>query len=369
MKRQSNEVTAVLSREDEGKLLFPFGSDDFLETLWNEAMKIQSECIDVTLNKANKSLHVKSDMGAITHKVYETLWFKPDSVETYGKLLNSDYCDEYHWGNLNEYSFGQLCNKIGVPYRYMQKCKKAGEIGLMLDNMNKWISFYDKKVLLRLYQNEVRGILGSRYSALDAPDIIQAISQTDLGNTQVKGYYIDPTRLHMRLVYEEPIHVLGEDLFPGIVVDSSDVGKSSLKVNFFVWKQVCTNGLMLAVEGTEIFVQRHMGLTYDEFLGGLKEGLSKVPEIATEVQCRIEGVTKGESLTRRKLISLLKKVKNPQLFSEKAVEEVTDLAYSDWSPTQWGLVNAVTQYAQRFSLERRIQFEEAAGDILYQSVI
>ena len=369
MKRQSNEVTAVLSREDEGKLLFPFGSDDFLETLWNEAMKIQSECIDVTLNKANKALHVKSDMGAITHKVYETLWFKPDSVETYGKLLNSHYCDEYHWGNLNEYSFGQLCNKIGVPYRYMQKCKKAGEIGLMLDNMNKWISFYDKKVLLRLYQNEVRGILGSRYSALDAPDIIQAISQTDLGNTRVKGYYIDPTRLHMRLVYEEPIHVLGEDLFPGIVVDSSDVGKSSLKVNFFVWKQVCTNGLMLAVEGTEIFVQRHMGLTYDEFLGGLKEGLSKVPEIATEVQCRIEDVVKGESLTRKKLISLLKKVKNPQLFSEKAVEEITDLACSDWSPTQWGLVNAVTQYAQRFSLERRIQLEEAAGDILYQLVI
>ena len=37
----------------------------------------------------------------------------------------------------------------------------------------------------------------------------------------------------------------GEDLFAGITLDSSDVGRSGLYVRFFIYKQVCTNGLII----------------------------------------------------------------------------------------------------------------------------
>ena len=74
-------------------------------------------------------------------------------------------------------------------------------------------------------------------------------------------------------IENEMLNIDGEDLFAGITLDSSDVGRSGLSVRFFIWKQVCTNGLVISKSAANLFRQKHIGITHEDFATGLKEGL------------------------------------------------------------------------------------------------
>lgn len=363
MRTTTNAITTV-SRPTttEGLMVIP-NNPECLEDIWRQALDIQSKCLDVNIQ------HTRNMYFDYTPNGKRTLMYTPDNVVSYGKYISGDKDYDTKTSFLTPYSFGQLCAKLGIPFRYIDKCEKAGLFELVRENLNTWITNDNREVLLRLYNNDIRGVLGSRYSALDAPEIVQVLAQSHLiCDFKVKGYVIDPTRLHIRLVSCEPLHIAGEDLFPGIAVTSSDVGRSSLKVQFFVYKQVCTNGLMLPVTHSLIFYQKHMGLTFSEFTSGLKDSLFKCSEYAVDVQLAIERVKNHSKMTRKEFTDLLTKGSDNIIFSDKISEEIIDLQYEVYTPTPWGLINAITEYAQRFSLERRMQFEEAAGKLLFRNI-
>ena len=160
---------------------------------------------------------------------------------------------------LTPYAFSQLCTKLGIPTQYMKKCIEAGFTPLVMDNINNWLdNFGHKKLLIRKYGDVVRGILSDKYSICDTPEILSAIEQSGiLGSMDLKSYIINPSRFHARFVGDK-MKVVGEDLFAGIQIDSSDVGRSKLDIKFLVYKQVCTNGLVLPKEAGTVYEQKHI---------------------------------------------------------------------------------------------------------------
>lgn len=367
--RRINSVGGAVPRVPKGTLIMPH-NPQCLDTLWGDALDIQRKCKDVIIEDSGNSnrfcfsWYVNSNGDFV-----KSLDFVPDDVITLGTPVDDNYCDEVHRAYLTKWSFGQLCNKAGVPTRYMDKCINSGLQHLVPANINDFLIFQNKKLLIRLYNDEVRGILGSKYVTLDTPDIIQVVAQSQfLSGANIKGYVLDPTRLHLRLVMNEPLTVQGEDLFPGVAITSSDVGKSSLRVQFFVYKEVCTNGLMLPISQSLVFEPKHIGIAIDEFARDLKDNLSQCSKYASNVSERIGKLKFEQGLSRKELSHLLKMGADKTLFSEQAIEEVLDLSYCNYSPTQWGLINAITQYAQRFTIERRVQFEEFAGNLLYRDI-
>lgn len=265
--------------------------------------------------------------------------------------------------DLSTLAAGHLCGKLGVPSRYFSRLIDEKKSPLAAENINTWLEDDKRKFMLRQYDGHIRGVLSGSYSKYDAPDILKSV-QDVFGpkHFKLKGSYINEERLHVRLVENEMLPIDGEDLFAGITLDSSDVGRSALSVKFFIYKQVCTNGLTIAKSGTKLFTQKHIGITSENFKESLEEGLKSFEDIKTEVIEMIKNtheIPVGEDLE-----ALAEKVKNATKLSDDDVDEVLVLMANRYEPTQWGLINGITEVAQKFSLERRLELEEIAGSML-----
>lgn len=272
---------------------------------------------------------------------------------------------------ISRYALSQLGTKIGVPARYLEKCVASGRIDLAQDNVNSWLEDYNKDLFIREYNGGIRGILSNKYSVCDSHEILQVVDDcVDLSQYKVKGSYLNEERLHLRLISKEMLPIDGEDLFVGLFIDSSDVGRSILTVKFGIYKQVCTNGLVIARAGGTLFEQRHIGISAEEFHEGLVASMSNV-DLLTENA--IEWVESARRKDNRwsvngghedEIKEFIAHIRQQTNLSEDSANKVIDLMQTKYEDSRWGLINSITEVAQDFTLERRLELERIAGNIL-----
>ena len=272
---------------------------------------------------------------------------------------------------ISRYALGQLATKIGVPARYIEKCIDSGRIDLAQDNVNSWFEDYNKDLFIREYNGGIRGVLSSRYSVCDSHDILEVVNDAvDLSKYKVKGSYLNEERLHVRLIGTEMLPIDGEDLFAGLFIDSSDVGRSILTVKFGIYKQVCTNGLVIARAGGTLFEQKHIGITSEEFHEGLVASLKNV-DLLTEHA--VEWVQKAKhrenhwsalSEYEDDINEFVAYIRQQTNLSDDSAHKVIDLMQTKYEDNRWGLINGITEVAQDFTLERRLELEKIAGSLL-----
>ena len=321
-----------------------------IQVLLSRARNIQKKCSDFNVTKVNHKNFRFTDTG--------NLRFIPDD----GMM------EEFP---LNKYSLSQLGTKIGVPASYLQKCIDNGRCDLAADNVNSWVEDYDKDLFIREYDGHVRGILSSRYAACDTPDILRVLKDTvDLNNYKVKGSFLNEERLHLRLVGKEMLPIDGEDLFPGLFIDSSDVGKSVLTVQFGIYKQVCTNGLVVSQGGGTLFEQKHIGIKLEDFHNDLFNSLKLVDSLCEHSMQLIEscrkksGKYKVSRMSEEDFDAFIAQIQGQTKLSRESSGKVIDLMREKYGDSKWGLINSITEVAQDFTLERRIELEKIAGRML-----
>lgn len=281
---------------------------------------------------------------------------------------------------MTDYALGQLCNKLGVPSAYIQKCLNAGVNAyedeessqnvfntLAVNNLSTWTEQYKGNgILVRNYQDKVRGVLSNRYSICDTPTILDALGDTLPDDYKIKGYYLSPERFHLRLVGDK-LDIPNEDLFSGIQIDSSDVGRSTLIVHYMIFKQVCTNGLVISRGSGVLFKQKHLSIDPRVFESELLVALNNIPELDNWATTMIE-----ESMTKdevdfdklKDLTELIDRVKSLTSFDEKTCKETLELMKTKYTHNRWGMINAITEMAQNYTLERRLDLEKIAGGLL-----
>ena len=329
------------------------------DDLYHKARDIQSLCIDYNVsNVSEKNMRMSSDNG--------NLVFLPDeSPFVEEPLVKVDM-------GMTRYAMSQLCNKLGVPVRYLEKCFDAGMIDLASENVNAWLSEYNKNLFIREYDGKIRGVLSDRYMTLDTPEIMDVISDVvDSSNYSTKGYFLSPERFHARIVQNEMMNIAGEDLFAGIQIDSSDVGRSTLLVRFMIFKQVCTNGLCVSRGSGVLFEQRHIGISIDDFHSEFKESMSRIPVLMQSAMDFIEEARKPDDrhnisrFTESQMKDFVDRMKLKTKLSDDSVAKVINMMQEKYTPTRWGLINSITEVAQDFTLERRVELEKIAGDMLF----
>ena len=353
---QTIESTAIDTRE---LLSLPTPKSKVsFDDLYLKARDIQTRCIDYNVsNVSEKNMMMSSVNG--------NLVFMPD---------DSPFIEEplvrMEMG-MTRYAMSQLCNKLGVPIRYLEKCFDAGQIDLASDNVNAWLSDYNKNLFIREYNGKIRGILSDRYMTLDTPDIMDVISDVvDSSNYSTKGYFLSPERFHARLVQDTMMNIDGEDLFAGIQIDSSDVGRSTLLVRFMIFKQVCTNGLCISKGSGVLFEQRHIGISIDEFRSEFKESMSRIPVLMDSAKFFIEEARSPDDkynvsrFSESQMKDFVDRMKLRTRLSDESVAKVINMMQEKYSPTRWGLINSITEVAQDFTLERRVELEKIAGEML-----
>ena len=291
-----------------------------------------------------------------------TIQDKCEDVIAKANTLEMDDMLQLNGMKLSDYAVSGLCGKLKVPVTYYNRCAENNP-RLAAENINNWLKIDRREFMLRKYEDKVRGTLSASYSKFDAPDILKTMDDAlDMSKYKLKGSFINEERLHMRVIEKEMLPIEGEDLFAGFTLDSSDIGRSGLKVTFLIWKQVCTNGLVLPKSSGELFRQKHIGITSEEFGKNLIEGFESFEEIKTKC---IETIKETKKIpTGDDIEKLAEEIKERTKLTDDVVEEAIGLMNTSYDMSKWGLINAITDVAQKYTLERRLQLEQIAGEML-----
>lgn len=292
-----------------------------------------------------------------------------------GKALFNDY-EDMQMG-ITDLAVGQLCTKLGLPVRYFRKLASPESPKVFRDlaqhNLNTLLGEEspDRVHLVRMYQNNIRGVLSERYSVFDTPDIMDVLSDSLSDDLAIRGSHVSYEDFHVRLTSRKPLKILGfdKDVFLGLQITSSDVGKSTLNIQVFLWKQVCTNGMCLPIFDRDLYRQKHLGLSLDVFRDGLLESMG----VMSTLKLKVQDLLKTRSVEKLDE-NLFNKEKDVGLaFKEFVGIPLEDLSllerlnkhYSN-TVTVWSVTSALTEYAQKegISFDRRLELERKAGELL-----
>ena len=271
--------------------------------------------------------------------------------------------------DITQFAFSQLCARMGVPANYIKKCFASGKGDLALENFRAWANEADNNLLVRANDGVVRAVLSDSYTPFDSYQVLRALKYTvDFNRWQPTQVFLSEDRLVVRFVDFTPLSVNdGSPLYLGFTVSSSDVGRGSLNIKMMVYRSVCTNGLLISSLGGTLYKQHHIG----EAMSGSKlEAFNRVfADVDVAGKTIIDNIDncRKRELKDFEMSMLIEKAKREMKLSEKSVDRLQELV-SGYEPTKWGLVNGVTELAQDFTLETRLDMEMWAGEFFAKEV-
>lgn len=266
--------------------------------------------------------------------------------------------------DITQFAFSQLCARMGVPANYIKKCFTTGKEELALQNFRAWADEAKNNLLVRENDGVVRAVLSDSYAPFDSYQVLRALKYTvDFGRWKPTQVYLSEDRLVLRFVDFEPLPINdGSPLYLGFTVSSSDVGRGSLNIKMMVYRSVCTNGMLISSMGGMLYKQHHIGETmtnsklqvFNEIWSGIDVTAKAI--INNINQCR------NRQLKDYEMEMYIEKAKREMKLSEKSVEKLHTLISGTYEPTKWGIINGITELAQDFTLETRLDMEQWAGE-------
>jgi len=266
--------------------------------------------------------------------------------------------------DITQFAFSQLCTRIGVPGKYIDKCYKSGKEDLALQNFRAWADEMNGNMLVRENKGVVRAVLSDSYAPFDSYRVLRSIKYTaDLKRFQPTQVFLSEDRLVVRFVDFHKLPITdGSPLYVGFAVSSSDVGRGSLSIRMFLYRSVCTNGLLVSSGNGTLYRQSHVGEKMTESkMQVFQRAFNNIDVVVDEMVHSINQCRK-HALKDFEMQILVEKAKRELKLSKEKSEMFEGLVGS-YEPTKWGVINSVTELAQEFSLERRLEMEEWAGNL------
>ncbi len=266
-------------------------------------------------------------------------------------------------------AFSQLCSKIEVPVGYINSCLKRDNSWLAEKNIISWLNgkYCDTDFLVREHGDSIRAVLSPSYICFDTPEILSAVSK-HVSGMEIKGHLLTPERLHLRFISDKPL-IEGDDLYSGIEIDSSDTGRARISIQYFIFKQVCTNGLMFPFAHFVFFQQRHISRNMDFSLRSVfVANLKKLPEMEVQARSIISASRKSRTGNLDNIQGMLASALNSGTAAKGIIKLFNDRVKGNngfqYENNMFGVANAITEFAQGYTLDRRIELEKYAGRML-----
>lgn len=281
---------------------------------------------------------------------------------------------------LTRHGHDQLAEKTGIPVRYYQRMAETGQLDLLAANANAWLAREqgNDRRLVRITDGRVRAVLGAFYRTLDNYDLaLLTMDRAKEHGAVVQQCDLSETRLYMKLTvpdWRESVK-RGDDVVGGLMVSNSEVGDGRFVVEPFLYRLVCSNGLI----GEYSIAQVHAGqrleigeLVYsDETRRLADEALwAQVKDVidATfdttvlkEMVKQLRGLAKVEVPEPKEVTDVV--AKNLSLSEERKNALVRYFAKE--GDTMFGLVQGITRLAKDFEdPEDQVRLERYAGRIV-----
>lgn len=275
-----------------------------------------------------------------------------------------------HTADITQDAFNQLCSRIskGGLSTYVSALFDENMPELAFSNFRAWAERFDGSLMFREQDGVIRAVLSESYTPYDSVKVIKNLRQTvDTDEYLLANTYVTSDRTHLRFISRNPLDASFDKspLYSGFIVNSSDVGKASLSMKYFVYRQVCTNGMIATKHGGVLYRQYHIG---DEMTASKIADFNKAMLNAHSLDSNYLEV--AEKATKKKFSEyefkvLLESIRKEAKLSQKGGEELLSLIDERYDRSKWGILNAVTEQAQKYALDTRIAMEELATSRLF----
>lgn len=272
--------------------------------------------------------------------------------------------------SVREHAFSQLCTSIGAPSRYLRTLPTDTALQCLNHGLRK---YEGSKRMFRCAGSSVRAIVSERYAELDDVPALFMLAEAahdrelylaawghSVGTTV--GRFVSPK------LFDGPD---GHPLQIGIDFRNSEVGNHSVSLRSVIFRQVCTNGLIIELGKGAASKWRHIGEA-----SRLQDAFSAmVPTVLTQAEEALYAAAKAHGLVMtvaeaRARVGKLLLTENQQTQSitqalaEAGIAEVVDEAQT--TITGWHLVNGITSAARIHESEpaMRTAVEAEAGKLL-----
>jgi hypothetical protein len=278
---------------------------------------------------------------------------------------------------LTEWAQGQLADKLGIPRRYYQRMVESRKLRLLAENVNAWLKDGGKR-LIRILDGKIRAFLSDRYKVMDNYDLVFLLLDEFKKRETVELYRIDltETMLYLKAIDKTLVASIrdGDIVCGGLIIRNSEVGASALRVEPFMLRKVCSNGLILERSLKKIHLGRQTmevgEIDWSEETRELEDRAlwSKVRDIIRATfdkrifQSWVERLRESTKVEIEKPIEAVNNIVGHLGLTEEQKQRLL-MHFSE--PTKYGLINAITNLARKLKdVEEQIRLEEFGGKIL-----
>jgi hypothetical protein len=243
----------------------------------------------------------------------------------------------------------KLLKWYGFPARHLPRLTIDTVSSLLNDFL---LAIKSREVSLVIENGDALTLTSDRYSEIGDLEILDAVSRYGISGVSRNDFFL---RVYTDVRWRaEP--VAGDECGIGFNVFNSETGFRALTVGFYLLRYLCSNGAIIrSEEKTES--RKHYGWTGGELRQFLMMEMQRAPEMAAKV---FEAV--ASSASRRagmRLDEVLRRLS--RISGRKLAEEALRQIGSESS--QYDLANAVTFFAQRLDVGRRMQAEILGGEV------
>jgi len=271
---------------------------------------------------------------------------------------------------MTDWSKSQISQMIGVRW---DRWFDAVNPDVRADEVNRRLGKSDRMIRLRTQldhegQGILRGIVSTGHKAILDSEVVTALAKS------IDGLPARVARANVTDRSTTIVAYLGEDHDAGSIVGrmrsafmlrNSDVGFASLLGVVQVVRVVCTNGMTAPVANAKIFRKRHVGVTSQCVHDLVKERLDQLPEVfGYGLNALTESTRRPVDDVELEIKSVLKLAHLPM----KRADDVQRALRVEPYHTVFGVSQAVTLAAQKWTPEQRVAAERAAGKYVRSAV-
>ena len=328
----------------------------------------------------------------VVQKINNDVRYKKDYIVTLNALQinksekvfpNIQVTDSPAQYNLTDHSLNQLCGRLEIGTHYINKCLPVSQ-DLVAHNLNFWINkTKSRELMIRAFeQNDsklCRAIMSNRYKRIDN-DVVANHSLNKLMdmNADLKYSHYDRDTLNITAVLPKLEGEVEKDdiVQGGITITNSEVGGGSLIIQPFIYRLVCTNG-MVAPRYLNRFYAKHVGKVIinpekdEQWITIIKKTQEQIelvsnPELFQENLQKLKDATE-KKVTSHEIVQLTKRHGVSDSERAQIFERLKHYVGDTFSTSKYELANAITNIAndEEKSDQRSRQLQELGGLIIF----
>lgn len=205
----------------------------------------------------------------------------------------------------------------------------------------------------------IRFIGTARYQLYKHHEFLNDLSETDFTGMCIRNQSLTENHMVLRVTDIEELPIEGTNVFSGFHLLNSENGSSSIIVKHMIYDEICTNGMIVVFKDNTVISQRHSRFDMDMFREKVTQASKELPEVHEKAKDLVVDLT-GIKLKPEEIDASF------SLYEDKyeASKRFADTARTRtprYGLNAWGVVSAITEVAQNYGWDDRMEHEVNAG--------